>query len=96
MRLIIALIIAWTATPLVLELIHRKGFKIRNTPAWVITVVACLAVAIIVNVITGAVRWSPFEIFALTAIVYFGANSFFTLIIKRWFPTRGASNVNQT
>lgn len=89
MRLVIALLIAWTVTPLLLNLINRKAFKIQGTPAWVISVVACLGVALIVNALVAAVSWTPFNIFALTAIIYFGANSFFNLVIKPWFPDRG-------
>lgn len=90
MRLVIALLIAWTVTPLLLELINRKGFKIKGTPAWVITVVACLVVACVVNAVLNAVSWTPFDIFALTAIIFFGCNAFFSLVIKPWFPSRTA------
>lgn len=95
MRLVFTLLLAWTITPLLLELANRKIFAterspIKGTPAWVITVVGCFVVSLIVNAVTGAVTWGPFDIFALTAIVYFGANSFFNLVIKRWFPTRKA------
>lgn len=88
MRLAIALILAWTVTPLLLELINRKGFQIKGTPAWLITVVACLAVACAVNALLGAVSWTPFDIFGLTAIIFFGCNAFFNLVVKRFFPTR--------
>jgi hypothetical protein len=88
MRLVIALVLAWTITPLLLEWISRKGFQIKGTPAWLITVIACLGVAVILNAILSAVHWTPFDIFALTAIIYFGSNAFFNLVIKPWFPTR--------
>lgn len=90
MRFIIALILAWTITPLLLEWINRKGFKIEGTPAWVVTVVACLAVALIVNTLVSAFRWNAWELFAFTAVIYFGCNAFFNLVIKPWFPTRSA------
>lgn len=88
MKLVIALILAWVATPLLLELINRKGFKINGVPAWIITAVACLAVALVVNAVTSAVHWAPFDIFALTAIIFFGSNAFFTFVVKLWMRAR--------
>jgi hypothetical protein len=87
MQLIIALVLAWTITPILLYLVNKKGLKLSaNMPAWVITVIVCIVVAVIVNAVTGAFAWRPFDFFALVAIVYFGANSFFNLVVKPYFP----------
>lgn len=86
LALLLALLLAWTLTPILLYFINKKAIHISGVPAWVLTLVTCLVVAVLVNYFTDALAWKPFNILALVAIVYFGCHSFFTLVIKPYFP----------
>ena len=82
--IILYLIIACVLTSLSLHHINKKQLGIDGAPAWLLTVVVCLAVAIVITLLPGG--W-PFEvqwILVLASFVFFGANAVFNLVLKGW------------
>lgn len=86
MSLIIALLLSWVLTPIILEVIAVKGLKVKGVPAWAISVITCFVVGLVVLFLTEPFAKTPFNMLAMTAIVYFGQNSFYNMVVK---PLRG-------
>lgn len=88
--LILYVLFAWVATPLLLEFLNRRlthgGSRvetvIKGWPAWLINVIVCEVVAAVIMFLPGGWAISFTSVFLLTCVIYFGNQAFFNTVIK--------------
>lgn len=86
MNFLLALLATWILVPILQEIIVRKGLKVTGLPAWGVSVILSFLMALLIMFIFSPFEKSPFNFFAMTAIVYFGQGGFYNVVIK---PLRG-------
>ena len=97
MLMLLYVILAWVLTPLAYQFVNRQATadgRLRDTvkgwPSWALNVVVCALVAFVVTALPGGWKLTIWNLFNLTAIVYFGNQAFYNSVVKPFAARRAA------